>query len=310
VNKLIGDEVTVYVQEAPLEVALKIRGVRAMFTEAYPDPVRVVSVGKRVEQLIANPANDEWLDFSIEFCGGTHLSNTSEAEHFVIISEEAVSLGERRIVAVTGDAAVKANENADLLEIRLRELEETPEEELHDKILVFQNELKIPLPSYRKIDFREKVAVLEEKQKEWVKEKIRLRKDRAVVFVQQTVEAIKGDPSLVVVSAELDVAGDAKLLNDTAADLVAACKELDRPVAVFLISSDPKKGVIFVTNVSEPLVQRGLKANAWAKEVASHLGGTGGGRPKGDVGQGNFPDRGQIGAAVTSGTEYAQQYSQ
>ena len=60
------------------------------------------------------PENPEWKKFSIEFCGGTHLPNAADAERFVITSEESVSKGVRRIVALTGAAAVEAANHATL----------------------------------------------------------------------------------------------------------------------------------------------------------------------------------------------------
>ena len=61
--------------------------------QAYPDPVRVVSVGKSVEDLLADPESKENYKYSVEFCGGTHTKNTSEARSFAIVGETGVGQG-------------------------------------------------------------------------------------------------------------------------------------------------------------------------------------------------------------------------
>lgn len=71
----------------------KKTGAMSLFNEKYDDLVRVVSFG----------------DYSSEFCGGTHVSNTAEIMSFIISSEEAVSSGVRRITALTGLNAYKYN---------------------------------------------------------------------------------------------------------------------------------------------------------------------------------------------------------
>merc|ERR1740117_1722435 len=92
-----------------LDKAKAIGGLRAVFGETYPDPVRVVSVGPAIDDLLAKLDNPWGLKHSIEFCGGTHVANTSEIYKFVIQVEEGVAKGVRRIVAVTGpQAAVQA----------------------------------------------------------------------------------------------------------------------------------------------------------------------------------------------------------
>ena len=83
----------------PLEEARQLTGVRAVFGEKYPDPVRVVLIGADKPEA-ATPAD------SVEFCGGTHLSRTSQAGLFKIVGQEGVAKGVRRITAVTGRQAV------------------------------------------------------------------------------------------------------------------------------------------------------------------------------------------------------------
>jgi alanyl-tRNA synthetase len=61
----------VHAELARLEKARGIEGLRAMFTEAYPDPVRVVSVGVSLQHLLDEPNSKAALNTSVEFCGGT-----------------------------------------------------------------------------------------------------------------------------------------------------------------------------------------------------------------------------------------------
>ena len=66
-------------------------GLRAVFGEVYPDPVRVVSIGRPVEELLANPTAESNRQFSVEFCGGTHLKKTADAGAFALLSEEGIA---------------------------------------------------------------------------------------------------------------------------------------------------------------------------------------------------------------------------
>ena len=67
----------VFATEVPLATARNIEGVRAVFGETYPDPVRVVSIGVPVQDLLEDVKREEWRSVSIEFCGGTHVKNTT-----------------------------------------------------------------------------------------------------------------------------------------------------------------------------------------------------------------------------------------
>jgi len=100
VNEKIRANLPVTVATMPLEEAKKIPGVRAVFGEKYPDPVRVVLVGQ--DAVAQATATD-----SVEFCGGTHLARTGEAGHFHITGQEPVAKGVRRVQGVAGELASK-----------------------------------------------------------------------------------------------------------------------------------------------------------------------------------------------------------
>jgi len=108
VNEQIAKDYQVYDRVTSLEDAQQIFGLRAVFGEAYPDPVRVVSVGVDVELLLAEPGNQDWANYSVEFCGGTHLGSLGSAEQFVIVDETSTSAGVRRVTGVTRTAAAHA----------------------------------------------------------------------------------------------------------------------------------------------------------------------------------------------------------
>lgn len=92
-QQVVADGLEVTSDVMPLAQAKEIDGVRAVFGEVYPDPVRVVCIGS---------------DTSVEFCGGNHVDNTAEAGAFVIVEETAVAKGIRRITAVTRESASEA----------------------------------------------------------------------------------------------------------------------------------------------------------------------------------------------------------
>ena len=71
VNEVSTKNEPVYAKETALASAKAIQGLRAIFDEVYPDPVRVVSVGIPVEELTSDPMGPGGSLTSIEFCGGT-----------------------------------------------------------------------------------------------------------------------------------------------------------------------------------------------------------------------------------------------
>merc|ERR1711936_419049 len=138
-NDMINKNQEIYAKEAPLAVAKTIQGLRAVFDETYPDPVRVVSVGVPVEKLEADPNNPEGTKTSIEFCGGTHLRRAGHMEHMVIASEEAIAKGIRRIVALTGPEAAKALNKEKLLNSELEKVRQ----KVSNKDLTLKEKVKL-----------------------------------------------------------------------------------------------------------------------------------------------------------------------
>lgn len=70
---MIDRNEVVYALDARLVDAKAIKGLRAVFEETYPDPVRVVSIGVPVETLLADPDGPAGVLTSVEFCGGTYV---------------------------------------------------------------------------------------------------------------------------------------------------------------------------------------------------------------------------------------------
>jgi alanyl-tRNA synthetase len=135
VNEKIYADLPVTAVTTPLAEAKNIPGVRAVFGEKYPDPVRVLLIG-------AETAKDATVETSVEFCGGTHLAHTGQAGFFKIISQEGVGKGVRRITAVTGREAVAVVQHqAALLEELGGRLNCKPDE-IAGRVAALQEEVK------------------------------------------------------------------------------------------------------------------------------------------------------------------------
>ena len=125
-NKYIKDAAKIYSKDVELDLARGIAGVRAVFGETYPNPVRVVSIGKDIDEMLADPDNQEWRKYSIEFCGGTHVDHTGLIKDLVIVEESGIAKGIRRIIAYTGEAAHQVQREAIEFGKKLDALESMP----------------------------------------------------------------------------------------------------------------------------------------------------------------------------------------
>ena len=150
----------VFAKDVPLSIAREIVGVRAVFGETYPDPVRVVSVGVEVEEILENVKDPQWSSVSIEFCGGTHVQKTGDIKDLVILEESGIAKGIRRIIAVTGEDAHAAQRLAEEFSDHLTQLEKLPlgwekEQEVKATGLDLNN---LSISAVKKAQFRDRFA--------------------------------------------------------------------------------------------------------------------------------------------------------
>ncbi|KAK3040415.1 LOW QUALITY PROTEIN: hypothetical protein RJ639_026820 [Escallonia herrerae] len=145
-NKQIEDELDVFSKEVKLKEAKRVKGLRVVPEEFYPDPVRVVAI-----------ENDTWLSLSTKLCGVTDISNTREAAAFALLSEKGVAKDISRVTAVTKACAFKAKELAYSLEQEVHEASTAQgSRQLEDKeISVMAN-----IPTADKADLKAKILLL------------------------------------------------------------------------------------------------------------------------------------------------------
>jgi len=303
VNDDIAKDMVVYAEVVPQEDALKINGLRAVFGEKYPPSVRVVSIGVPVADLIADPGHADWPNHSIEFCGGTHLAKTGDAEGFCIVSQESVSKGVRRITALTGAAAHKAVATGEQLVSRAAMLADAPADTLAaqvEKITKAADAATLPLVA--RSELRVGLTALSHRLKEYQKAQGNQAEQGVVAAAQKIAEAhaessgaASGGGAVIV--AEVPGA-DGKTLR-TAMDVI---RKKHGEAALFLAANAGGK-VAMIASVPKALIEKGFKAGDWIKHVAPIVGGGGGGRP--DMAQAGGKDPAKLPEALAAAEAFA-----
>ncbi|KAK6129396.1 hypothetical protein DH2020_036872 [Rehmannia glutinosa] len=285
VNEQIQAQLDVFSKEIKLADAKSINGLRAVFGEVYPDPVRVVAIGRKVEDLLANPENEEWLSISAELCGGTHISNTREAKAFALLSEEGIAKGIRRLTGVTMDCAFKALDLAFTLEQEVDEASHTEGSILEQKVASLNSRVEgASIPSAKKADLKSKLSVLQ----------------KAIELAIQTAEGASSNGKAYCISL-VDVGAD------TAAIREAVVKVMEQKgMAIMVFSRDEKVNKAFVcAGVPEQDGKyRQLNVTEWLKKVLDLISGKGGGG-KGGLAQGQGSDVSRIEAAMDVAESFA-----
>jgi len=258
----------------PLSDAQSIDGVRAVFGEVYPDPVRVVKIGK---------------DTSIEFCGGTHMTNTGEAEQFCLVEETAVAKGIRRITAVTRSAARRAIDEGTKLQDSVDTTdalkpESTPE--LGDLAATLRKELDegyISAPL--KAQLRSRIEAIQKKSVDYKKAQLAGRVDRILNDLKQTIQDA-ADAQKDVLVMKVGIGADAK-----ASQKVMNTVKSIAPDMAFMGISEEEEGqdvgkVMAFALVPDSMIEKsGLVADAWIRQALERVGGRGGGKPNNAQGQ-------------------------
>ncbi|MEX2671251.1 MAG: alanine--tRNA ligase [Phycisphaeraceae bacterium] len=295
VNKAIEERLVVFAAVAPQEEARKIRGLRAVFGEKYPEKVRVVSIGVSVDDLLAAPTRD-WTDYSIEFCGGIHLKHTGEAQRFVITNEEAVAKGIRRVTGIAGPMAGRALAHGQVLTERIAALKEAHPDSMEQDLQSLNEALTVvTMPHTVRMKLRQDLTDLQKQAKAHRRQSALAAEGQVV----DTARQLADQASNGVIVASIDGA-DANSLR-TAMDVIRKKK----PDAAMLLAAAGEDKIAFLAAVPQHMIEQGLKAGDWVREVAKVAGGGGGGRP--DMAQAGGKDPAKLDEALDTARRFVMQ---
>ncbi|MDO5031770.1 alanine--tRNA ligase [Corynebacterium sp.] len=248
-NQAVDAHFAVNTIETSLDKA-KEMGAMALFGENYGSQVRVVEMGG---------------PFSIELCGGTHVSNTAEIGPVSVLGESSVGSGARRIEAYSGmDAFRYYSKEAALVEGVSRELKVQSE------------------------DLPERIAQLTEKLKAAEKQIADLHKAQLMSQAGEMLsraEDVNGIQFIAVRLANGINGGDLRTL---ASDLKARVG--DAPAVIVLASENEGSKLPFIVGATKAANERGIKAGEMVKLIAGYVEGKGGGKPDMAQGSGSQPE--------------------
>lgn len=265
VNKWIFSSLDIKMEEMPIAQAQKL-GAMALFGEKYGEVVRVVTMGDGDETA------------SIEFCGGTHLDNTSKIGLFKIVSESSVASGVRRIEAVTGSAIFK------FLEENVSRLKEAA------RILKVNNPLEIVT---RAEGVMSQIKALEKERDELASQ---IAEIRAKAMLENAVE-VNG---IKVVTAMIQ-----NIRPDALRKMADEVKGNNPGMILVIAGVDGEKANI-VCGCGKDTLARGAHAGKIVGKVAAITGGKGGGRPESAMA--GVGDRFKIDEALDKVTEIIKEF--
>ncbi|TFK75281.1 hypothetical protein BDN72DRAFT_757654 [Pluteus cervinus] len=296
----IRRNVKVFGQDLDLQTARRIPGLRAVFGETYPDPVRVVTLEFDLKEILKDIENPKWRNTSVEFCGGTHVAKTGDIKDFVIIEESGIAKGIRRIIAVTGHEAQEALRLASSFEERIGQAELLPHKEMDATLKALTIELgQTDISILKKAELRDKLVALRKAFDKQIKEReATLNKAAVDQFLQYFKD--NADANAFISLLELD--GNSKALQN----IVAQAKKLEKAAYVLTIDAEHGK-VAHVNYVPPSLRSEGVDARQWATKVSNIIGGKAGGKEESVQGVGTSPER--VDEALIAAKEYLNAFS-
>ena len=241
VNDAILEGYPVVTEVLPIEEAKK-KGAVAMFGEKYGETVRVVEMG----------------DFSMEFCGGTHLDNSAKAGPFRIKSESSVASGVRRMEATTGRLSLESMEKSHGVLSKAAQFFKAAPSELLERLEQQAGEMKQLRQALEK--FKSEASLGEAKQ-----------------FLA-AAKTVKGLHVLTATREGLD-ANALRKMGDFLRD--------KDPAVVGVLASISGEKITFLTVCGREAVAKGVKAGDLVKMVSGICGGKGGGKPDSAMGGGS-----------------------
>lgn len=238
VNSYILSSLRITMEEMPIAEAQKL-GAMALFGEKYGDSVRVVTMGSGAKTA------------SIEFCGGTHLDNTSKIGLFKIISESSVASGVRRIEAVTGTGVLELfNENEKII----RSSAET---------------LKLANPS----ELSARCAAVMQEVRTLEKERDSLQSEISSLRTRSLLDSAVNVGGVRVVTAKMT-----GIKPDMLRKMGDELKARESDVLAVIAGIDGEKAN-FAAAAGKDAVAKGIHAGKIVGRTAALTGGKGGGRP-------------------------------
>ncbi|KAK7744088.1 Alanine--tRNA ligase [Cytospora paraplurivora] len=287
-NAYIRQNSKIYYKDVDLDAAKEIEGVRAVFGETYPNPVRVVSVGVAVDELLANPKNPEWRKVSVEFCGGTHVDQTGIIKDLVIVEESGIAKGIRRIVAYTGDGAHEVQRLARDFAARLERLDKLPfgpeKEDQVKKTNVDLNNLTVSV-----LEKEELKAAFAKTQKAVVDEQRKRQKaeSKTALDTVTTHFAKPENKEATWFVGQLPIGANMKAISD----VMAHFKSKDKTKSVYVFGGSKDSGVVHGVYVGTDLASKGVTAEKWSTTVTEVIGGKAGGKEPTRQGSGTQPEK-------------------